>query len=162
MPRFYPLYPLVASALTAFLLALTAVSAKADGHMADPAATMQAILGQMGIDAATLEVPDPEGPLLVSIDFETTLPAEAFAAEMEAGAPFIAEAPGLIWKVWGYDEETGRATGSYLFASQAAVDVYVNGIFQMGPPTREGYANFDILVTRVMEAPSRATDAPLD
>lgn len=100
-----------------------------------------------------MTVPDPEGPLLVSIDFETTLAAEAFAAQMEAGARFVAAAPGLIWKVWGWNEASRRATGSYLFASQAAVDAYVGGLFRMGPPSRDGYGGFDILVTRVMDAP---------
>lgn len=152
-----------AGALPALALALTSLAAPVhaqDGS--DPAAAMRAVLGQAGLDAAVLSEPDAEGPVLVSIDFAFDVAQEAFAAEMQGSAPFLAEMPGLIWKVWGQDAEAGRATGAYLFASHAAAEAYVNRIVPGGPPQKEGYRDFDIVVTRVMDGPSRATRAPLN
>lgn len=155
--------PFPAYVLPALALALTGLSAPVHAQdTSDPAAAMRGVLEQAKLDAAALSEPDAEGPVLVSIDFAFEVPQDAFAAEMEGSAPFLAEMPGLIWKVWGQDAEAGRATGAYLFASLAAADAYVSRIFPGGPPRKEGYRDFDIVVTRVMDAPSRATRAPLD
>ena len=155
--------PFMTRALPAMALALTGLSAPVRAQDASgPAAAMRGVLEQANLDGAVLSQPDAEGPVLVSIDFAFDVPQDAFAAEMEGSAPFLSEMPGLIWKVWGQDAEAGRATGAYLFASVAAADAYVNRIFPGGPPRKEGYRDFDIVVTRVMDGPSRATRAPLD
>ena len=37
----------------------------------------------------------------------------------------IAAQPGLVWKLWGENPATGRASGVYLFGTDAAADAYV-------------------------------------
>lgn len=70
--------------------------------------------------------------------------------------------PGLGWKIWSWNADANQANGTYLFLSRAAADAYGERIFSAGPPTREGYSNFEIEILDVMEEPSRVTRAPLD
>ncbi len=55
-------------------------------------------------------------------------PAGGFGPERtEALRPLaqdIAEAPGLLWKIWTEEPEAGRAGGVYLFATRAAAEAY--------------------------------------
>ena len=98
----------------------------------------------------------------MSIDFAYDLPDDAFTAEMEGSAAFLAEVPGLVWKVWSMDPATKRANGTYLFRNADAAEFYVKRIFSAGPPTKPHYADFDIRQLDVLETASRTTRASLD
>jgi hypothetical protein len=127
----------------------------------EPAAIMEGIASRAGADLAALGAPDAEGPTLVSIDFAHDMPPEAFAAEMESSAAVVAEAPGLLWKVWSVDSEAGLANGTYLFSGRDAARFYLDHVFPMGPPSKEGVSDVEIRVMGVMDGPSRTTRAPL-
>ena len=62
---------------------------------------------------------------LLQFDFPFSGP---WGAEMAAGmgdlAANIAAEPGLIWKIWTENPETGRAGGIYLFADAASAEDY--------------------------------------
>ncbi|WP_303787105.1 monooxygenase [Azovibrio restrictus] len=63
---------------------------------------------------------------LVQFDFPYAGP---FGAEMSAAmadlARDIAGEPGLLWKIWTENPETGEAGGIYLFADAASADAYI-------------------------------------
>ncbi len=63
---------------------------------------------------------------LVQFDFPFSGP---FGAEMSAAmadlAQSIATEPGLLWKIWTENPETGEAGGVYLFADPASADAYI-------------------------------------
>lgn len=46
-------------------------------------------------------------------------------AELIPLAQLIAEAPGLIWKIWTENPETKEAGGIYLFADEPSLDAYL-------------------------------------
>lgn len=48
--------------------------------------------------------------------FEPVLPA--FVEKLRA-------VPGLVWKIWTYDEESGRGAGIYLFEDEASARAYL-------------------------------------
>ncbi len=63
---------------------------------------------------------------LVQFDFPYPGPfGEAMSAAMADLARDIAGEPGLLWKIWTENPETGEAGGIYLFADAASADAYI-------------------------------------
>lgn len=144
------------------LMAQDGARAEAQDGPPDPGAIMDGLIARAGAERAALRAPDPEGPTLVSIDFAYDMRHEAFSAAMEGSAPVVAATPGLIWKVWSDDPEAGLATGTYLFSGREAAEFYVQHVFPAGPPSKPGVSGVEVRVMEVMDAPSRATRAPLN
>ncbi|MBJ2151113.1 MULTISPECIES: monooxygenase [Paracoccaceae] len=62
---------------------------------------------------------------LLQFDFPFTGPWGAgMTAAMEDLAQDIAGEPGLLWKIWTENQDSGRAGGVYLFASADAAEAY--------------------------------------
>lgn len=65
---------------------------------------------------------------LLLIDYHFSGPwGIEMAAEYFGLAHHIANVPGLIWKVWTENPETGEAGGVYLFEDEASLDAYLGG-----------------------------------
>ncbi|MFZ2100495.1 MAG: monooxygenase [Oricola sp.] len=63
---------------------------------------------------------------LLQFDFEFSGPwGPEFEVACHGLALDIAAEPGLIWKLWGENPATGRASGVYLFDSEEAADAYI-------------------------------------
>jgi len=95
---------------------------------------------------------------LLTVTYElAVLPAE-FLARVSKPARAIASAPGLIFKLWGLDTETGLATSSYLFSDRATADAFAAGpmidALRNGPAT-----NVFVRVASVNDNLSRVTRA---
>lgn len=64
--------------------------------------------------------------ILVQFDFAFDGPwGEQFTSACHDLAQDIATEPGLIWKLWGENQETGRASGVYLFDTPENAEAYV-------------------------------------
>lgn len=65
-------------------------------------------------------------PVLLQVDFAFAGP---WGAEMSEGMKTLAESiarePGLSWKIWTENAETGEAGGIYLFADRASAEAYL-------------------------------------
>lgn len=65
-------------------------------------------------------------PYLLQIDFPYSGPwGDEMAAAMTGLAQSIAEEPGLLWKLWTENQDTGEAGGIYLFADLASAQTYL-------------------------------------
>jgi hypothetical protein len=97
---------------------------------------------------------------LLQFDFAIDGPWGSEMAEAcEDLAGEIAQQPGLLWKLWGENPETGRASGVYLFETAEAAEAYiakhVPRLAAFGV-TNPGLSRF------ILNAPlSRVTRAPL-
>jgi len=82
--------------------------------------------GGAGPRGAARAAERPAGELtLVSFDFPARPPGgPAQAAAMRDLAEGIAQAPGLLWKLWTESAAEARAGGVYLFESRAAAEAY--------------------------------------
>ena len=64
--------------------------------------------------------------VLLQVDFPFTGPwGEEMAAGMKELATSIAQEPGLLWKIWTENRDTGEAGGIYLFADRADAERYL-------------------------------------
>lgn len=62
---------------------------------------------------------------VLQVDFPYPGPfGDAMASDMSGLAQDIATEPGLIWKIWTENAETGRAGGIYLFQTPAQAEAY--------------------------------------
>ena len=64
---------------------------------------------------------------LVTVRYTLTGDAEIFRKDMDMAAALIAETPGLVWKIWGFEAELGFGLSAYLFESEAAAYAFVTG-----------------------------------
>jgi hypothetical protein len=65
-------------------------------------------------------------PILLQIDFPFQGPWGAeMSAAMQGLARSIAQEPGLLWKIWTENPETGEAGGIYLFNDRPSAEAYL-------------------------------------
>ena len=64
---------------------------------------------------------------LLSVTYRLRVPAQDFRVHAETAAHNIARAPGLVWKIWGLDPETGLGTSVYLFRDAATAEAFAAG-----------------------------------
>ena len=63
---------------------------------------------------------------LLQIDFPYPGPwGDEMTAAMRGLAQSIAQEPGLLWKIWTENRDTGEAGGIYLFADRADAERYL-------------------------------------
>lgn len=60
---------------------------------------------------------------LLTVTYKLRSDAASFKRNMEGAADRIGDADGLLWKIWGLDDQTMRGLSVYLFEnSKAAMD----------------------------------------
>lgn len=85
------------------------------------------------------------------------------AAQAEANrqaAETIAQVPGLLWKIWVYDDENQRAGGMYLFESDEAARAFGEGPLEPSLSSMPGVSNITKVYFDVEEDLSLVTRAP--
>lgn len=99
-------------------------------------------------------------PYLLQVDFPYQGPwGDEMTAAMDGLAQSIAQEPGLLWKVWTENAETGEAGGIYLFSNRPDAEAYLAmhtaRLKQFGIPVVNGK------IFAVNQALSRIDRAPL-
>lgn len=65
---------------------------------------------------------------ILQINARLVVSPEQFESENGAeSAQFIANVPGVLWKIWIINQKTSEAGGIYLFADETTFEEYVNG-----------------------------------
>lgn len=98
---------------------------------------------------------------ILQVNFRLTVAVEEYERIAESFAQTFAQLPGLSWKIWLLNEETGEAGGHYLFESEQALQAFLEGPI---PPQLESAPFLRDLSVRTfspMEAISARTRAPL-
>ena len=83
------------------------------------------------------------------------------AARLQQDAEKIAQIPGLMWKVWIYDDEQQRAGGLYLFDSEEQARAFGDGILPGALGSLPGVDDIDARYYDVDEQLSAITRAPI-
>ena len=83
-----------------------------------------------------------------------------YSAEMKQMAESIAKEPGMIWKIWTFEDGTNRLVSSYLFRNLKYLEAYK----EMHTKRLKAYgitlkANY---ILDIMEDVNAITNAPLD
>lgn len=65
-------------------------------------------------------------PVLLSIAYDLHVPVDAFLERAPMIAARIAQTPGLIWKVWSLDRDSGHGASSYLFRDMASARAFAD------------------------------------
>lgn len=95
--------------------------------------------------------------VLLQITFRYSVPAAMARKAFDYLAPKLADMPGLVWKVWGLNEEEQSGCGTYLFDNETNLRAYLESeVFEQisGNPFVE---DLTVQPYQFEEAPSRIT-----
>ena len=83
------------------------------------------------------------------------------AAAFRQDAEKIAGVPGLVWKLWGYDDDERVATSVYLFDSESNARAFGDGAVVPALSAHPGITNIEIRYFDVDQELSAVTRAPM-
>ena len=83
------------------------------------------------------------------------------AASFRQDAEHIAGVPGLVWKLWGYDDDTHTATSVHLFDSESSARAWGDGPLVPALSGHPGIGDIEIRYFDVDQELSAVTRAPL-
>jgi hypothetical protein len=83
------------------------------------------------------------------------------AAVLRQAAEKIAGVPGLVWKLWGYDDEQRVATSIYLSDSESNARAWGDGPMVPALSAHPGISNIEVRYFDVDQELSTVTRAPM-
>lgn len=83
------------------------------------------------------------------------------AAGFRQAAEKIAGVPGLVWKLWGYDDDQRAATSIYLFDSESNARAWGEGPMVPALSAHAGVTNIEVRYLDVDQELSTVTRAPM-
>lgn len=99
---------------------------------------------------------------LLQINFYHFPPDPEIAREMaQQRATAIAQWPGLLWKIWIFNDITSEAGGIYLFQDEASAHAYLSSPIIQGLKQLPGVEDFVAKLFDIAPNLSQLTHAPL-
>jgi hypothetical protein len=96
---------------------------------------------------------------IVRISFAYDGSYDQFEPILPAFAEKARSVPGLVWKIWTYDDDAHRGAGLYLFSGESEARAYLEWIV---PQMRTLAKDVSAELLRVHEGATRATRGPID
>ncbi|MTH79593.1 YdhR family protein [Paracoccus aestuariivivens] len=97
-------------------------------------------------------------PALLVVNYQLKIPSDQFRSAVNEVIPATVAADGLVWKIWGLDNSTGRGNSAYLFRDRASAEAYAEGPVIAG--LRHGPAqSVEISIALIDQALSSLTNA---
>lgn len=96
---------------------------------------------------------------LIQINFNYSTSQEQLAEGALQALEAIAQTPGLLWKIWLYNDQQKIAGGIYLFADDSSAQAYLDGAVVKGLRENPVFKNFSAHRFEIMADASRATHA---
>jgi hypothetical protein len=95
----------------------------------------------------------------VQVELKLNVSGAEWRAACEGAVPVMLAIPGLDWKVWVLDEESGTAGGFYLFQDRAAAVAYAEGPVIAGLRRSPAVRDVCVRLLPVLDELSRQTRA---
>lgn len=98
---------------------------------------------------------------IVQINLKSNVPAQAVQQAWLPAAPVLAETPGLRWKIWLINSETGEVGGIYLFDDEASVQDFLNGPVATSIGSDPTFSTVSVKTFDIMEEHTAITRGPV-
>ena len=98
---------------------------------------------------------------ILQINLRFNVSAADLAKEFEIAAGYIAEVPGLKWKIFGMDEQRGEAAGIYLFEDDGSLKSYLEGPIIADMKGKKVFTDIDIKYFDVVDKATAITRGPI-
>lgn len=98
---------------------------------------------------------------ILQVNLKFSIPRADLTDAWLNAAQTIADAPGLVWKVWLMNEAENEAGGIYLFENRAAAESYIGGPVVASLKSSPVVSNISAKLFDVLEEHSAVTRAPL-
>jgi hypothetical protein len=98
---------------------------------------------------------------ILQIRFRTTLPRAEYEQLSRSLARDFPDVPGMLWKIWTYDEWGEAASGIYLFADEASLQRYLRSPMLKRLRTDPHFRIVQVWHQDVLAEPTMATGGPI-
>jgi hypothetical protein len=98
---------------------------------------------------------------IVEINFNYTVPRSDLENAFRLSATPIANAPGLIWKIWVINEAEKEAAGVYLFEDESSARNYVMGEIVTELKASPAVRNASVKQFGILEELTKVTRGPI-
>ena len=98
---------------------------------------------------------------ILQINLRFNVSAAELAKQFETAAGDIAEVPGLKWKIFGMDEQRGKAAGIYLFEDEGSLKSYLESPIIAVLKGKNSYSKIDIKYFDVVDKATAVTRGPI-
>jgi hypothetical protein len=98
---------------------------------------------------------------ILQINLRFNVSAADLEEEFKGAAGFIKEVPGLKWKMFGMNEETGEGAGIYLFENEEALKSYLEGPIIAEMKKKEAFSDITMKTFDVVESATAITRGPI-
>ena len=93
----------------------------------------------------------------LQVNFKLGVSADEWRKIADQFAPEFAAVPGLVWKVWNLNEQTGEGGGFYLFADPESLQQFAASPLAEQIKAAPFLKELSLKTYDVMEAPTRVT-----
>lgn len=95
---------------------------------------------------------------ILQVNYQVSVSRHTYEEDSAPVAESIANnVRGLIWKAWGYNEETGTACGLYLFEDEDALDCYLQSAIVKGLKRSPAFGDVTVNRFELLSDLSRVT-----
>jgi hypothetical protein len=98
---------------------------------------------------------------ILQINITPNVPLSQLMEPFNQVAPVFAAVPGLVWKIWSANEETGIAAGIYYFKDQTSLDTHLGSDLHKGLFANPAFEKIEVKTFDVLEELSKVTRAPI-
>ena len=98
---------------------------------------------------------------ILQINLRFNVSAGELVKQFVTAAGFIAEVPGLKWKIFGMDEQRGEGAGIYLFEDEGSLKSYLEGPIITDMKANKAFGDIDIKYFDVVDKATAVTRGPI-
>ena len=98
---------------------------------------------------------------ILQINLRFNVSAAELEKQFETAAGFIAEVPGLKWKIFGMDEQRAEGAGIYLFEDEGSLKSYLEGPIIADMKANKAFSDIDIKHFDVVDKATAVTRGPV-
>jgi hypothetical protein len=97
----------------------------------------------------------------LQVNFKMKITGAQYKQTYESAASVLAAVPGLVWKVWIFNDQEHEAGGIYLFDSEASLMAFAGGQIVANVMANPDLSDFSVKTFDIMEDLSAVTRGPL-
>lgn len=98
---------------------------------------------------------------ILQINFRSKMPGAEYQTLCNHAADSIAKFPGLLWKIWIVNEQTGEAGGIYSFEDGSALEQYLRSPIVENLQKHPALDGFSIKQFDFLPGPTAVTRGPI-
>ena len=98
---------------------------------------------------------------ILQVNFKMKITGAQYKQTYEPAASVLAAVPGLVWKIWIFNDQEHEAGGIYLFDSEASMKAFMGGEIVAKVMANSDLSDFSVKTFDIIEDLSVVTSGPV-